>query len=305
MSALAGVMAVVLVAGVVSALSLRNRGDVQELTVADAVTSTQAAGSARMTMRLVVTRSSQALLPPGELMTLSGAIDFRHVRYTMKGTFNREPMELRGIGNDQWSRVELPAAFAAAGSTPAKPWIHTTRVAPKAALDDISKIDPSTLLDLLTSKGTTVSSSSSGDRTRTVLRLPADAFGGTFGSPRSGQSLDVTVESDASRRIRLMTFASDVPDLVSMSVSVAYDDFGVVVDVVPPPADQVKESTAVTAGSSSSQTFSSTTGSSPADRKKVCAEITAVRDRMPTPQTAQQKAQRRLFDETLARICAS
>jgi hypothetical protein len=306
-TALACVLALVLAGGVVSVINLGGRGKTETLSVAGAANATTAAGSARVTFRAVVTKASQTAIPVGELMVLSGPVDFAREKFVLKGTFNGVGgIEERGIGKDRWTKYDMsksPGAGLAAGVLPNAPWTHYRDNTPASDLAGVANGDPTTLLTALKSHGQVLSTSAVGDRTRTVLRLPSDAFGMTFGSALSTATVDTTVESDSDGRIRLVTTETTAPGLGTIRVTVAYDDFGVGVDVQPPPADQVQETPAV-GSTGTTQQFSVGTSSSPADRKKACDMFTRIRQQQPAPQTEQEKAQRRLMDSSIAQICA-
>lgn len=298
-SLVAGSMALVLVAGIVGAVSLHGRSNEQVLTVADAARTTQQAGSARLTLRLAIIRSTQAGLPVGDLMTLSGPVDFRHQRYVLKGTFGHAPFEVRGIGKDEWTKADLTGSFAAIAGVgrPLTPWTHSLR---KASTSPLETVDPTELLEVLTKQGTTLSTSSSGDHTITVLRLPEKALGSTVGGA-AAKDVDVTVESDADGRIRLLSYDS-VAAGIGTRASLAYDDFGIDVNVSPPPADQVQESPAVTGGGVQTQTIPLT--SSPADRQRACEAIRALIKQQPAPTDEQQKQAYARFKEIEQQACS-
>jgi hypothetical protein len=308
-TALACVMALVLAAGVVSVINLGGRGRTETHSVAGAANATAAAGSARVTFRAVVTKATQTAIPAGELMVLSGPVDFTHEKFVLKGTFNGVGgIEERGIGKDRWTKYDLSksagSGLAAELLPNRKPWTHYTDNTPPADLAGFGNGDPTTLLTTLKSKGEVVSSSEVGDRTRTVLRLPADAFGVSFGSAPHSSTVDTTVDSDSDGRIRLVTSETTAEGLGTIRVSVAYDDFGVGVEVQPPPTDEVQETPAV-GSSGTSQQFSVGSSSSPADRKKACEMFKRIRAQQPAPQTDQEKVQRRLLDSSIAQICAN
>ncbi|MCW2571918.1 MAG: hypothetical protein JWO88_1976 [Frankiales bacterium] len=301
MSALAGVMALVLAAGVVSALSVHNRSGTDQLTVAAAARATQDAGSARVTIRVTLAKSASPLLPDGELLSMSGPVDFRQQKLAFKGSFSKAPIEMRAIGKDRW--IKSPEALLPGGA-PAKPWVHSVEVASKGAAD-FASMDPARLLDVLTSKGTVVSRTQDGDRTKTVLRLPLDAFRTAFGSSPPTVSADVTVETDASGRIRKTTAETTLVGLGTSLMTISYDDFGIDVHVQPPPADQVQEASATTGSSGASQTFTLNGNSSPQDRKNACEQLKTVRAQMPAGQSEQEKKARELFDRAVAKACAT
>jgi hypothetical protein len=306
-SALAGVMALVLAAGVVSALRLDTRGGAEVLSVASAARATTAAGSARVSMAVDITKSANPALPAGPLMTMTGLLDFDHNRWAMTGTFGAggsafggsRRFEMRAIGSDRWIKYAEPLPFGEAG----KPWIHTVEKQQGTATfaADAQSADPDRLLEVLTSKGTTLSQVQAGDRTRTVLRVPADVLG-TFDPAAQDAYADVTVESDSDGRIRLMTSEVTAKGLGTTRATFRYDDFGVEVDVQPPPGHQVQEAP-TPASSGTSQEFSVGTGSSPADRERACEMFKRIRERQGEPQNEQDKAMRRQFDEVVARAC--
>jgi hypothetical protein len=297
-SVLATVMAVVMLAGVVSALSLQDRSDVQELTVADAARATQDMGSARVTVRVVLTRSASAFLPVGELIAMTGPVDFRHQKLALKGTFSRAPIEMRALGQDRW--IKSPESTL--GSTGSKPWVHSVESASKGA-SDFANMDPSRLLEVLTAEGSVVSRTRDGDRTTTVLRLPPAAFRTAFGSAAASGS-DVSVVTDGEGRIRETTAETTMRELGTQRMTVSYDDFGIDVDVQPPPADQVREGTDTGSTGSSQQLSGTVSSSSPEDLKRICEQIRAKAQQMPPARTDAERAQRKQVDQMLAQVCA-
>jgi hypothetical protein len=257
-SALAGVMAVVLMAGVVSALSLHDRDGTEVLSVADAAAATSAARTARVTLDVSFSGAgAEAAALAGGPASWSGPVDFERHRFALKGRFGGTDSEMRGIGNDRW--VLQPGL-------PGKKWVHSTESEGDTGFE---QIDPAKLLGVLTSKGTELSRKVDGDRTVFVLKVPANVLspGGTGQDEAAPDVLTVTV--DASNRVRVLTTTLDqgAPGSVSVKLRMAYDDFGIDVDVQPPPSDQVQEqSDLFGTGSSSSgqsQTFSSQLGSNP------------------------------------------
>jgi hypothetical protein len=298
-SALAGVMAVVMTAGVVSAISLGGRGNTETLSVAGAANATAAAGSAMFSMEMTVTKSANPSLAVGPLMTLKGPGRFDGSRFSLVGTFMKQPLELRGIGKDRWFKTVLPAGF---GTSQQKPWTHSVETGKPSTtvLGDFNSADPTELLDVLKSKGETVSQVQVGDRTKTVLRLPADEFGGFGGAP--GSQTEVTVLSDADGRIRVMTSVMDAAGLGTTRTTIRYDDFGIEFDVRPPPADQVQEQSDVT--SSFSKDFTATIGSSSASTKQACEQVRSFLKSRPAPTNDQERQQQAQFDQTVAKICA-
>jgi hypothetical protein len=286
-TALAGVLAVVLGAGVLSAFHFGDRGGTQILTVAGAADATAAARTARVTMRLTFAGADAAALGTGSY-TLSGPVDFEHQRFSLKGTLAGQGFELRGIGKDQWT-TQL-------GIT-GKKWTHSTD-------DDrgrgFEQIDPARLLDLLTSKGEQVSRKVVGDRTVFVLRVPSDVL--TPGAPTEGGPMEVTVAVDENGLVRTLETTSESGTSVEVKIFMSYDDFGIAVDVQPPPPGEVADIADLTEQfRSSTQQFSG--APSAEQQKQACDMFKRVRQQQPAPQTAQEKAQRRQLDETMAQIC--
>jgi hypothetical protein len=291
-SALAGVMAVVLAAGVIAAVQLPGRGT-EVLTVAGAAQTTTDAGSARVTIHLDLV-GLQAGLPADvqtelpKSMQMSGAVDFVHRRFVMRGSFSGEPFEQRGIGADRWDRTNDGR------------WEHSTDSGPG---NDFDLIDPSRLLSKLTSGGETLSTSRKGDRTVFRLRVPSKLL---FDGDGGDGAIDVRVEADDDGRVRTLSTTVRQPSAGGFAITVTFDDFGIDVDVQPPPADQVTEAGDNGGSSGTSQEFSGTTGSSssPEDRKKVCEQIKAFKAQQPAPKTEQERAQRAQFDQAIAQACA-
>ncbi|MBK5307747.1 MAG: hypothetical protein JJD92_13760 [Frankiaceae bacterium] len=299
-SALAGVMAVVLFAGVVSAVSLHNRSSSEVLTVAEAVNATQATGSARMTMRVTITNSPQPnVFKGGKVFDVTGLADFVHQRYVLTGTSAGQSIETRIIGKDRWTKIPTPVGFGDVGG---KPWLHTVEKSSESAAGVFNDPDPRVLLEALTEQGTVVNTKQVGDRRQTVLRLPGGFFGSSSSAAGDADS-QVTIDIDGAGRIRRMATQMTAAELGTLTMTLRYDDFGIEVDVQPPPADEVQE--APTSGSSSSsQGFSLSPSSSPAERAKACERIKAMVQQMPVPNTEQEKAQRAMFDQAVAATCA-
>jgi hypothetical protein len=304
-SAVAGLMAVVLATGVVSAVHLTGHGNTETLSVAGAAKATKATGSAVITMRFTVTHAIQPGLPDGDLFALKGPADFKHERFAFKGAFGGQPVEMRGIGKDRWTKQAFVSPVA---GTESKSWIHSVDTAPVTGLSAVGDADPGELLDALTSKGTVISTRTVGDRTRTVLRLPAEVLGSGFGNDGS-EMVEATVESDAEGRIRLLTSETSDPSLGTLRATMRFDDFGIDVDVQPPPADQVREASAVGSGSTSEHFSVTTSGSgststmSPEDRKRACEAFKAAQAQQPTPKTDAEKARQKQLDDVVAQAC--
>ena len=84
-----------------------------------------------------------------------------------------------------------------------------------------------------------------------------------------GKQTDVSVDTDGEGRIRLLTTEMTLAEVGTLALTLRYDDFGVAVDVQPPPADQVEEAANLGTGSSSQQfTVGSGSSASPEDRKE-------------------------------------
>ena len=225
MTGLAGVLAIVLVGGVLGVTSLRDSpagGDA--LTVAGAVDSTTDAGTARVTIRIDFS-GLEASMPAGMELPrdphLSGLVDFVHQRFVLRGNLTGQATEQRGIGRDRWDRV-------GAGR-----WEHST----DPSSGDFDDVDPSTLLSKLTTSGKTLSTSRKGDRTVFRLRVPQQAV---FGSGQEPGTVDATVEVDDQGLVRELATTTASAG-VSITFTISYDDFGIDVDVQRPPADQVVE----------------------------------------------------------------
>jgi hypothetical protein len=292
-SALAGVMAVVLAAGVISAVNLGNRGTTEVLSVAGAAKATTAAGSARLTLRITLSGSTRPELPDGDLMTLSGPIDFRKNRYRLVGAFTKQPWELRGIGRDTWMKSDFYGALGGG-----KPWTHSRD---DMGVKGFGAAEPTRLLAELTKKGRELSRKQVGDRTVVVIRISSDLFNTVTGAKNS--PVDMTVEYDDDGRIRKMSSTQQTP-FGTTTGEYRYDDFGIEVDVQPPPADQVQES--ASSGSSSgsvTQTVPLTGTGSEADRKRACEQFRSFVKNRPAPKTDQERQQQAQFDEAIAQAC--
>jgi hypothetical protein len=171
-----------------------------------------------MTFRVRGTRQAE--------MVMSGVVDFAHERYELRGSFGGIETETRAIGADQWSRTQQTRDTA-------KPWIHLTRVDEPG--QGIGATEPGRVLQELTAAGTELSRRRKGDRTILVVRAPRSIL-----SARDDRAVaDIRVEVDRDGRIRRLDMDWDED---GGSVSVSYDDFGVAVDVAPPPAAEVTES---------------------------------------------------------------
>ena len=227
-SVLAGVMAVVMVAGVASALSLRNRETTEQLTVAGATEATAAARTARMTMEIRF-RGGAAASSIGTY-TISGLIDFEKRRYALKGSTGSQSFETRGIGKDVW--VKQPGL-------PGKPWLHTTDTTETSGTAaGFTGFDPADMLEALTKQAVDQNSHQEGDRR--ILNLKVR--GGVLDASDDPNSLhDVTVTVDDQDRVRRLEMSEDMDELGAARVTLTFDDFGTSVDVQPPPADQVGE----------------------------------------------------------------
>ena len=288
-TALAGLMAVVLAAGVISAVNLGERGTTEVLSVAGAAKATTEAGSARLTLRTTLTGSTRPELPDGELIRLSGPVDFRKNRFRLVGTFMQKPWELRGIGRDTWMKADFAGAFAGG-----KPWSHSRDV---IGVKGFGAAEPTRLLAELTKKGRELSRKQVGDRTVVVIRISSDLFGTVTGAKTS--SVDLTVEYDDDGRIRKMSSTQQTP-FGTTTGEYRYDDFGIEVDVRPPPADQVQES--ASSGSVTS-TVPLTGSGSEADRKKACQQFRSFVKNRPAPKNDQERQQQAQFDEAIAQAC--
>ena len=296
-TALVAVMAVVLGAGVLSAVSLRDRGNSEVLTVAGAANATSAAGSARMTMEFEFDAKTQqqAGFPTGAYR-VSGPVDFVNKRAALKGTTLGQQVEIRIIGKDRWMKVPTPVGSGGIGG---KPWLHSVESATDrgSALSDFP--DPTEMLEQLKAEGTVLSTRQIDDGTRTVVRVPVENAPASF----EGEThADLTVDTDGDGRIRVMKSVTTLQE-VSVTMTLRFDDFGIDVDVQPPPADQVQES--ASSSSSGSQTFSGgvSSSASPEDRQRACETFKASRAQQPTPRTEQEKEQLKRFDEMVAQVC--
>ena len=237
-TALATALGLVLVGGIAGAVSLAGKADREVLTVAQAAQTTAETGSARVTVSIDV--------PMGGF-TLSGPVDFRDGRYALKGTFAGGTFEMRGIGKDRWTKAPGFVAEVAG-----KPWLHSTEDQPVNGPDSIAGAEPTKLLASLTREGKQLSRRQAGDRTVTVMEVPRRVLG-SGGDDR----VRVRVEVDGEGRVRLLSYTDDDSGFGAAKMSMAYDDFGIDVDVRPPPADQVAELADVTSGLKESGGFGS------------------------------------------------
>jgi hypothetical protein len=286
MSGLAGVLALVLVGGVFGAASLRgDDDDSQVLTVAGAAESTAEAGTARVTIRIDLA-GLEAGLPAGAGFLpkdphLTGLVDFVHERFTLRGNITGLQMEQRGIGKDRWERIS------------GGKWEHTTDTSSDGGFDEI---DPSRLLSELTSRGKTLSTTRRGDRTVFRIRAPRDLF--DQGDPTPG-STDVRLEVDGDQRVRELSFSEGQPGTGTVTITIAYDDFGIDVDVRPPPADQIVEGHASSSGSTEAHQEVTITGSAvPIPPEQACAML----HQLEQQGGAMSDEQKQAFDRMIAEI---
>jgi hypothetical protein len=287
-TALAGVMAVVLVAGVVSAINLGHRGSTEVLTVADAADATTAARTARVTMVISLSGAAAAAVPGGNY-TLSGPVDFAHQRYSLKGRLAGTDFELRAIGKDRWT-TQL--------GIPGKKWLHMTDETQAAG--SLDQLDPSQLLHVLKRRGRELSRKVVDGRTVFVLKVPAEVLNPTANPGTPDDVLTVAVDSED--RVRTLTTARDASGGdSSVSVKISYDDFGIDADVRPPPRVQVAELSDVTkqfGGSSSSGQIS--TSSSQSMSPEACAAFAKQRDEIVARSAPEKRAEvARIFDQML------
>ena len=221
-------LAVVLLGGVLSAgLMPEPREDV--LTVAQAAQTTAATGSARVTIRTVLGGS------PPETFEMSGPVDFARNRYSLTGTFGGGSFEMRGIGREQWTKQD------ALGGVAGKPWVHMTLPESGEQPGFVSGAEPSRMLELLTREGRQVSRRTVGDREVLVIQVPLNEMLEPEAASRPGPDVEVTVEVDQQDRVRRVAFDPAGAGLESGATTLSYDDFGIEVDVRPPPADQVAD----------------------------------------------------------------
>ncbi|MCU1592009.1 MAG: hypothetical protein JWP11_3265 [Frankiales bacterium] len=286
MSALAGVMAVVLTAGLVSALSLHNRGGDEQLSVAAAASATRAARTARLTMEIRLSGKDAVGIPGGKY-TVSGPVDFEHQRFALKGQIMGQDYETRGIGKDTWIRSP---------GIPGKTWLHVSQ--DSAAASEFQRIDPNSLLALLTKNATEQTSTQVGDRTVLALKVRGDVFDPASGST-SPQLVTVTV--DDQHRVRKLETTDSFDSVQRAALTLTFDDFGTAVDVQPPPAGQVGEVSdlmgTATSSSGGVQTFSGQLGSS----KEACAAMAKqVKDLLARAADAKRAEMKKLFDQALA-----
>ena len=211
-------LAVVLAGGAVAAVRLADRNQ-DVLTVAQAARTTTATGSARVTVRIA-----------GEVgFQLSGPVDFARDRYALSGTIGGRAYEMRGIGPEQWTRQELGPT----GDT----WIHMSLPESYRA-DGMTGAEPSRMLELLTREGEQLSRRIEGDRTVLVIRILRSELSSSD-ADQEEEKVDVTVEIDDEQRVRRLAF--DPSASGEAATTITYDDFGVEVDVQPPPPGEVAE----------------------------------------------------------------
>jgi hypothetical protein len=302
-AALAAAMAVVLAAGLVSAISLGHRDGNEVLSVAGAARATTATGSARVTIEATITSSSLPNVPSGPLMKLTGLIDFRHNAFDVTGTLGGQALgtagsvEERGIGADRWSKQSNP--FGADG----KPWVHSVEKPTGVGFaGGAQSADPAKLLDYLESKGTVVSRSTVGDITRTRLRIPADVLGSGTTNGAKVADADVTVDTDGDNLIRSVTSVTDTRGFGTIAMTMRYDDFGVEVDIQPPPADQVQEADAAPTSGSVTGTVHSfpLQPGSPEQKQQACTALRFLENQ--PMQGTSSDAQKKLQEQMLASL---
>ena len=225
MTGVAGALALVLVAGLFGLSSLRgDDAGRQVLTVAGAAQATTDAGSARITMRMTFDGLPVPEgTPSSSLVTLTGVVDFVREAMLLRGSIAGQTVEIRALGKDSWQRT--------VGRSDAK-WEHSTTEND----DEFARIDPTTLLTALTAAGETLGTTRQGDRTVFRMRVPSDFFNET--APAEGL-MDVRVTVDPDGLVRELVFVADQGDGVRVTSAMTFDDFGVAVDVRPPPAGQV------------------------------------------------------------------
>jgi hypothetical protein len=171
--------------------------------------------------------------------------------------------------------------------------------------NDFADVDPSRLLDRLTEQGTQISRKEVGDRTVFVLRVPADVLGSS-GTP-AGAKATVSVSVDSADRVRTLTMDATPGDPGSqVSMTIGFDDFGVPVDVRPPPAGDVGEiaDLSKTFEESSPGSFSGSIGGSAADKKRACDAFRAATKKQPTPTNEQQRQAYEQFRKLEQQVCA-
>jgi hypothetical protein len=83
----------------------------------------------------------------------------------------------------------------------------------------------------------------------------------------------------------------------------SYDDFGIKVDVQPPPADQVRDDSDTGSSGSVVQSTPLQGSSTPEQQKQVCDQMKAARAQMPAPTNDRERQQQARFDQALAATC--
>ena len=267
MTGLAGLLAVVLVGAVLAVGSLRgDDAGRQVLTVAGAAQATTDAGSARITMRMTF---EGLPVPDGmassQQVALTGQLDFVRKAMVLRGSLAGQRVEIRAIGKDTWQRT---------GGQPDAKWEHSTT---DASDDEFARLDPATLLSSLSAAGKTVSTTRKGDRTVFRLQVPSDFFAEAAPDTRL---MDVRVTVDADNLVRELSAIDDEPRGARITTAITFDDFGVEVDVQPPPADQVVEQTDVSGTHSGSADMGSEItvegGAPPMPPEQACAMLASL-----------------------------
>ena len=115
--------------------------------------------------------------------------------------------------------------------------------------------------------------------------------------------VDVTVSVDDGDLIRSESYQTAAAG-ASVRLTMRYDDFGIDVDVQPPPADQVQESPAVAPGGHVVQSVPLTGSTTPADKQRACDLLKSLEQKPPAGSAEQQKQQYQQFLDIARKACA-
>lgn len=220
-----------------------------------AAEATTAEGSARMTMEM-----SFEIGADRTTMTADGLVDFseERARMTMRSAAFSAPLELVSQGNTVYIQATAPPfAEQAAG----KPWLayDASGYAPGFGGDAVGGADPRGLLRLLEERGVAGDVRQGGREqvrgvptTRYTADVDVQALLGEFDGPQFRETAEALEDAEAT--ITVWIGAEDVVRRSSMAmrfrvegqsfattVTMELFDFGVPVDVVVPPADQVHQ----------------------------------------------------------------
>jgi Protein of unknown function (DUF2510) len=247
--------ALVLVAGGVStAVLLGGSGNASaQEAVANAATQTTAQ-SADMSMSIGV-----GILGVHENVTASGAFDFAQKLGTMTMTIPVNGQQYTSQEIVDGSTVYVNVGGLGGGLAPSKPWVAIPASQLNSSSNGLGTLDPTAMLHQLESAGGTVSSLGpttydGTSVTEYAATLPASALMGDIGKlPASLQQgvsglhlpdmhMDIYVTQDnLLKALSVPSYSVSVGgQTLSMDMTMVLSNYGVPVNVTPPPADQVE-----------------------------------------------------------------